>query len=311
MKGRLSLCMFKSPHARGLLAALGLILWPTCVGAKAPASDISHPRLTGTWLGEHISEADGIQRWRIERHADGRYESKRIQIKDQPERNDKGEPASPDLLEKNETGTWSSRSGAIFLTQEGGEKPGRVFHYEALGKGCITLTDADPSGKVSHQAMSFAECQTDAGGPLPDKLISECTLQMLDEQMHLVLEIMVGADGKRYASYDGRDDPTTVEVRDYGVRPSFSSALTTAAPSNAGEVQLKQIFTWQGFKPTFDAGAVRVARMYLLVPPRARLPMDHYGGSRVVLMDFSDGSGKRLGQVVINLPVMGMCTPHP
>ncbi len=303
----------------GLAVGVGLALGGGLASAQpAPGAGAGRdPALVGSWFGERIENRVGMHRWKAERRGDGRYEVNRVLIKGTLEQNAAGELGYPPPVETREVGTWSSRGGVVFLAPH--SAAAYAYRYTSLADGCVQLDQADPStGEVARRAMSLGECKPATSRGLAAVLKVECDISEPELRMSQMLDLRIeqDADGQRYASYDGKRDPTPVEVRDYAVRKSFDPGRVDSA-SSAGEMVLLQIKQRAAAgsalagKLGFDPAAVRVARMYLLIPPRPHRPMDNMGGSRSVLIEAFDGQDARLGAVLVSLPVIAACKPRP
>ncbi len=267
-----------------------------------PAVD---PAFVGRWSGESISDDRGVQRWIVERGADGRYTANRSTY------------GREGAVEQREEGRWSVRDGVLTNEPTNDGTPRQAWRTATLPADCMQLQALDPgSGRSLAPAWRFGECRVPGPRPLPERTAHRCVIEAPGEKPDtLDLQIVREADGQYHAIGDGQRDPQAVEVRDYPVLPDFKPQQVQTM-TNAGEgllvlVQMN-VDKSDALRRTlgFDPAQARSVRAWVITPPRPQRPMEYYSAGRFVLMQAFDAEGRLLGGAAY-MPFILACPAQP
>jgi len=282
--------------------AAALVVAVLAPGARAATADAAY---VGTWSGESLSDEHGVQRWTVERRADGHYSAQHSVYRRE----------GPD--EHSEEGRWSVRDGVLSHEPTGGDAARQAWLTQALAGDCLQLQALDgASGRPMSPVWRASECRVPGPRPLPERIHHGCVMDAPGmEGGTMDLQIVREADGQYHAIGDGERDAQAVEVRDYPVlrefRPRESETLT-----NAGEGLLTLVQMNLDRSDTlrrslgFDPAQARSVRVWVISPPRPQRPMEYYEAGRFVLMQAFDADDRLLGGAAYT-PFIVACPPQP
>lgn len=269
-----------------------------CAGATVvPAQDTAtqvDPALVGSWVAESITDDRGIQRWSVERKSDGSYSAHHFVARREG------------VQERDVEGRWRAQGGVLHMDPALDTGAAGAWRYEAHQTDCWRMEAVDAaSGAPLKPAMRFGECRALVRWPVPDQVHQTCVMDppLVPQRAEVDLRIALEPDGKHYATWDGKREPTPVEVRDYPVLRDFDPRKPETL-TNANETMLRLVQSsverdsnfarTLGFKPR----DVRGARIHVLDPPRPHRPMEYYSAGHTSLLEALDADGKSLGMAM-------------
>lgn len=275
----------------------GFVVALCALGAAAQAQEDGRqvdPALVGQWVAESITDDRGIQRWSVERKADGSFTARHFIV------------GRGGAKERDVAGRWHTQGGVLHMVPALDSAEAGAWRYEAHQSDCWRMEAVDAaSGTPLEPAMRFGECRALVRWPVPDQIRRTCVLDkpFVPTRTEVDFRIALEPDGKRYATADGKREPGPVEVRDYPVLRDFDPR-TAGTITNAGEALLTLVQSAVerdgGFARTlgFRPRDVRGARVYVLAPPRPQRPMDYYSAGRNTMLEALDAEGKSMGMAM-------------
>jgi hypothetical protein len=250
--------------------------------------------LVGGWVAESITDERGIQRWSLERKADGSFSAHHFVV------------GREGVKEREVEGRWRAQGGVLYMEPALDQATAGAWRYEPHQSDCWRMEAVDPAtGVPLKPAMRFGECRALVRWPIPDQAHQTCVMDkpLFPSRTEVDFRIALEADGKRYATADGKRESSPVEVRDYPVLRDFDPGQPETL-TNAGEALLTLVQSAierdAGFARTlgFKPRDVRAVRLYVLVPPRPQRPMEYYSAGRNTMLEALDGNGKSMGMAM-------------
>lgn len=256
--------------------------------------------LVGTWVAESITDVQGItddrgiQRWSVERKADGTYSAHQLLVR------------RDGVKERDVEGRWHTQSGVLHMDPPLDTGTTGAWRYEAHQADCWRMEAVDAaSGAPLKPPLRFGECRALIRWPVPNQVHRTCVMAppLTTERMEIDYRITLEPDGKRYVTANGARDSIPVEVRDYPVLRDFDPRKVETM-TNAGEAMLtlvqSSIEVDQSFARTlgFKPRDVRGVRIYVLDPPRSHRLMEYYNAGHSTMLEAMDSNGKSMGMAM-------------
>jgi hypothetical protein len=284
-----------------------LLVWWAVVASSAfgeVASAPSQESLAGTWSGESITNELGVQRWVVERAADGTYQR------------DLKTYRRDGATETHDEGRWSIHDGVLrYEPADAGER--QAWRTSALSPDCVQLRSSDAAtGQPAASGLRAGECRLPGARPLPERVRHGCVMSAPGMKPGtLDLQVVREDSGEYHAIGDGERDEAVVDVRDYPVLPDFQpKRVETMTNAGEGLLVLVQMNVDENaaLRRTlgFDPSAVRAVRAWVISPPRPERPMEFYSAGRFVLMQAFGKDGRLLGGAAYT-PFIVACPARP